>query len=135
MTDLRLVREIQTSDTTLGRLFMGPNDYFYSCEDLQRPTKIYGRTAIPVGKYEVIITMSNRFKRRLPLLLDVPQFEGIRIHTGNTSEDTDGCILLGLTKAKNGVGNSQAAMTYFMPRLETLLLSDKVWITIENNIH
>ena len=55
--------------------------------------KIFGSTCIPYGKYEVAITYSNRFKRLLPLVMNVPAYEGIRIHTGNTEADTLGCIL------------------------------------------
>jgi hypothetical protein len=57
--------------------------------------KVKGDTCIDNGTYEVVVTMSNRFKKELPLLLNVPCFEGVRIHAGNTSADSQGCILIG----------------------------------------
>lgn len=68
--------------------------------------KIYSETAIPAGTYKVIVTMSNKFGRELPLLADVPHFLGIRIHRGNTSKDSSGCIIVGENKVKGTVINS-----------------------------
>lgn len=81
-------------------------------------TKVWGETAIPAGTYKVSLTMSNRFKKVLPLLHNVPNFEGIRIHGGNTAEDTHGCILVGVNDKKGRVSNSQATMSKLMPLLE-----------------
>lgn len=75
-------------------------------EDTVREKKIAGKTAIPEGTYQVIVNRSPKFKRDLPLLLDVPNFEGIRIHRGNTVKDTSGCILVGENKVKGKVINS-----------------------------
>ena len=69
--------------------------------------KVYGQTAIPIGSYECVYTYSNRFKKMLPLLLNVKGFEGIRIHSGNSSKDTEGCILVGLNLKKGMVLNSR----------------------------
>ena len=92
--------------------------------------KIKGKTAIPYGRYEVVITFSNRFKKPLPLLLNVPGFEGVRIHSGNTQEDTEGCLLLGTTRNENMVLNSRVAMSVFMEWLKKTLLTEKVFIEI-----
>ena len=74
----------------------------FDCGEL----KISGHTAIPYGEYEIKVTYSPKFKRDLPLLLNVPCFEGIRIHRGNTNKDTSGCVLLGENKEKGKVLNS-----------------------------
>lgn len=98
---LLLRRENCAENYTRGRLFIDGVFECWTMEDTDRfmesgGEKIYGKTCIPRGEYEVIVTMSNRFKRRLPLLKDVPGFEGIRIHPGNTAQDTEGCILVGV---------------------------------------
>lgn len=92
--------------------------------------KVPGKTAIPYGRYEIIINFSNRFQKPLPLLLNVPGFEGIRIHSGNTHEDTEGCILLGATRNSTMVLNSKIAMSQFLPWLEQTLKTEKVYINI-----
>lgn len=102
---------------TIGRLYIDGEYFCDTCEDRVRDTnkngvfdeerKIYGETAIPYGTYKVILSMSNRFKRVLPLLLDVPEFSGIRIHSGNTSVDSLGCILVGENKQVGKVLNSR----------------------------
>ena len=101
-----------------------------TCEDKVRPKKIWGETAIPKGNYRVSLTWSNRFKRVLPLVQDVPGFEGIRIHAGNTSADTEGCLLVGLARTANGVGESRKAMELLMLKLKAAWDADKL-LTIE----
>ena len=69
-------------------------------------TKVYGETCIPFGTYKIVVNMSPKFKRELPRLLDVPSFEGVLIHRGNTAKDSAGCILVGENKAAGKVLNS-----------------------------
>ena len=90
----------------------------FTLEDLERPVKIKGETAIPKGTYKVIINESNRFKRQLPLLLNVPGFEGVRIHSGNTNHDTEGCILVGQTRHKEFIGKSRKAFDKLFKKMQ-----------------
>jgi len=95
---------------TLGSLFLNGKFFCYTVEDQDRflengGTKIKSRTAIPRGQYKMIVTFSNRFQKELPLLISVPGFEGIRIHGGNSAEDSEGCILVGSNRTKFGVSN------------------------------
>lgn len=69
--------------------------------------KVKGKTAIPTGRYKVVITYSQRFKKDMPLLLNVKGYEGIRIHSGNTQEDTEGCLLCGLNDKVGMISNSR----------------------------
>ena len=130
--NLLLKREIFSNKSTIGRLWIDGEPKFWTMEDVVRDVKIPGETAIPYGNYEVIVTFSNRFKKPLPLLLDVPNFTGIRIHAGNTSEDTEGCILIGMSHGQDIIYKSQLAMNQFLPQLEAALDLGKVWIDIEH---
>lgn len=94
MINLKLVRT-ELEDRTEGILYIDEKYFCRTLEDKVRDKKIANETAIPYGTYQVILSYSPRFKRFLPLLLNVPNFEGIRIHMGNTTKDTSGCILVG----------------------------------------
>ena len=97
--------------------------------DLKQEPKVPGATAIPAGRYEVIVNRSPRFGRDLPRLLDVPGFEGILIHRGNTAEDTAGCILVGENRERGKVINStlyEVQLTGILERAQ-----EKGKITIE----
>lgn len=110
---LLLERTVFSDVSTIGTLSVDGAFFCYTLEDTDRHlecggTKEYGATAIPRGTYEVIIDWSNRFKRELPRLVDVPQFEGVRIHPGNRPEDTEGCVLVGSSYGVDYVYNSRA---------------------------
>lgn len=99
--ELKLVRDVLAGQYTLGQLYVDGHFECYTCEDQVRSAgeKVHGSTAIPEGTYRVIINRSPRFQRDLPRLLDVPGFEGVLIHPGNTAADTEGCILPGRRRA------------------------------------
>jgi len=120
---LTLKREWFTKRSTIGTLSVNGILECFTLEDAEREEKIPGETAIPRGKYRLVITFSNRFQRRMPLLMDVPGFTGIRIHCGNKPEDTEGCILVGRSKGKNWIGNSRIAYDALYPKIETVLLA------------
>jgi hypothetical protein len=114
---LTLERKHGTKDWTEGKLFIDDVYFCDTLEDQERPVKIKSETAIATGHYKVILTMSNRFKKVMPLLLNVANFEGVRIHSGNTKEDTEGCILVG-KKYKDGfVGQSRSTFNLLMKKL------------------
>lgn len=92
--------------------------------------KIKGKTAIPVGTYEIKITYSPRFKKYLPLLIAVPGFDGVRIHSGNTAEDTEGCILCGKNTEVGKVTNSRFWTGKVIEAIEKALKSGRVFINI-----
>lgn len=98
-----------TENSTIGELTIDGVFECYTLEDKEREVKIKSETAIPKGTYKVIINQSNRFKKLLPLLLNVPNFEGVRIHSGNSNHDTEGCILVGRTRSKDFIGQSRKA--------------------------
>ena len=129
---LKLYRKFLGSKYTIGKLFVNDEYICDTLEDVVRSEgiKVYGETAIPCGVYEIVLTMSPRFKKVLPLLLDVPHFEGVRIHTGNTEKDTEGCILVGYNKVKGKVINSKIAFDKVMKYLELATINNEK-ITIE----
>ena len=113
-------------------------DYF--CDTLE-PTwrdyehgayKVKGRSAIPEGRYAVVISWSPKMQQWLPILLGVPKFEGIRIHAGNTSEDTEGCILVGKNREVGKVLDSRIWLHRLKQKIvEAKAKDEPVWITIK----
>jgi hypothetical protein len=128
MSDFVLQRVGFDDEVTIGELSIGGHRICYVCEDAVREVpgepvekwKIKGATAIPVGRYEIKRTFSNRFQVTMPQLMAVPGFEGIRIHPGNTSADTEGCLLPGLERRARGVGSSQLAYREILKWLDSI---------------
>jgi len=116
--EIKIKRIHGSENSTIGELFINGVYECYTLEDKERPIKIKGETAIPKGTYKVIINQSNRFKRLLPLLINVPNFEGVRIHAGNTNHDTEGCILVGNTRSKDFIGQSRKAFDKLFKKMQ-----------------
>lgn len=127
---LYLYRKVFTGQSTIGELWIERKFFCYTLEDIVRDIKIAGETAIPAGSYQVIMTYSPRFKKILPLICGVPDFEGVRIHTGNKASHTEGCILVGYAKAENFIGQSKKAFNDLMQILS--IANNAIKITITN---
>lgn len=130
--ELKLERIFNGSDYTIGKLYI---DGIYFCDTLEDVVrnpdiKIHGKTAIPFGRYKIIMNMSNRFKKRMPLLLDVKGFEGIRIHSGNFASQTNGCILVGKNTIKGQLTNSSLWTSMLYSKINTAIDNEEE-ITIE----
>lgn len=140
--EIFLQRRKSGNIATLGDLQVNGKFECHTLEDVVREIpgqhvslwKVHGKTAIPQGRYEVILTWSNRFNRVLPLLIEVPGFTGIRIHAGNTAANTDGCILTGQYYSEDSIQNSRAALEILMAKIKTAIEKDKqrCWITVKN---
>lgn len=145
--EIKLKRTIKNTNNTLGEISINGVKFCDTLEDVERltwtgsgtlrklvGTKIFGKTAIPKGRYQVIMAFSPRFKRELPLLLNVPQFIGILIHSGNTELDTEGCILVGKHDAKKTMiagGTSRKTSDQLNAIISTACKKEKVFITVE----
>jgi len=127
---LELKRKIFTDDSTIGELSIDGAFVCFTLEDKVRDVKIKAITAIPYGKYEVIINFSNRFQKYMPLLLKVPNYEGVRIHPGNKSGDTEGCILVGSSKSLNFIGNSRVTYASLFAKIKLAAKKEKIFINI-----
>ena len=111
---LTLVRTEAAADRTMGQLLANGAHFAHTLEDLLRPAgvKIKGVTAIPAGLYRVQLTMSTRFKRIMPQIMAVENFEGVRFHGGNDPVDTEGCPLVAFNRAGLRIqGTAEAALT------------------------
>lgn len=140
MIDLVLTRVQLDPNVTIGELTIAGRHICWVCEDAVREVpgepvhmwKVKGATAIPYGRYLIKRTFSNRFQRTMPQLMDVPGFEGIRIHAGNTSVDTEGCLLPGLERHAEGVGSSALAVLEVEKWLDAIdRNNDEAWIVVK----
>ena len=147
--ELILERIAKRKTYTIGRLYIrqqvmdeylpGYEDHYF-CDTLE-PTwrdyehgayKVKGRSAIPEGRYAVVISYSPKFKQWLPILLGVPKFEGIRIHAGNTAKDTEGCILVGQNREVGKVLDSRKWLYELKQKIvEAKDRGEAVWITVK----
>ena len=127
---------------TIGKLYIDDVYFCDTIEDTVRDInkngkfdngekKIHSKTAIPYGIYEIKWTYSPRFKKYTPQLMNVPSFEGIRIHAGNTSSDTEGCLILGENKQVGKVLNSRATINKFYSIIKEACSKGKVTIEIK----
>jgi hypothetical protein len=139
--EIKVIRpKIADIPYTISDLYV--NDVFFSnvMEDRDRnlhqsnveevkAKKVKHETAIPYGRYEVVMSFSERFKMLLPLLTNVPGYEGIRIHAGNTEADSSGCLLPG-QKSGNKVINSRSTTSKLIKIIQDALKKEKVFISI-----
>ncbi|HMK20113.1 MAG TPA: DUF5675 family protein, partial [Chitinophagaceae bacterium] len=140
--ELELTRSVKTNKSTIGELTVNGVFECFILEDKDRGLrkdmpiselivmKIKTRTAIPTGRYEIVVSFSDKFQKMLPLLLDVPAFAGIRIHPGNTDANTEGCLLPGKTKSPDMIGSSRVAFTALFDKIKAALQREKIFITV-----
>ena len=149
--ELILTRIAKKKDYTIGRLSLSQSPLqkeregntakdIYLCDTLE-PTwrdyahggrKIKGHSAIPEGRYAVVISYSPKFQQWLPILLGVPNFSGIRIHAGNTAKDTEGCILVGENREVGKVLDSRKWLNGIKHKIVAAKeRGEAVWITVE----
>lgn len=135
--EIEVQRLWKKTDYTVGRMYVNGIFFSNTLEDAVRDIaddgtgKVYGKTAIPAGRYKVVYGYSPKFKRRMPRLLDVPHFDGILIHAGNTAGDTLGCILVGLNTKKGVLTSSRHYSDMLNHRCELCdIRKEEIWITI-----
>lgn len=139
--ELKLRRDTKGPDYQYGKILVDDQPFVDTLEDVVRiqdgdcSQKIAAKTAIPTGRYKVDITLSNRFKKIMPILISVPCFEGVRIHSGNKPEDTEGCILVGTFRAPGTttpLTNSRLAFDKLMALIQPKhVQGEEIWLTVE----
>ena len=143
--DILITRKWFTHQSTISEIQVSNEFVGFVLEDIDRglddsmplpdllARKVHGITAIPTGHYEMAINFSNKFNRLLPLLLNVKGFEGIRFHSGNVATDSDGCLLVGLTRDTDFVGQSRAAFSKWFPLIQKAIKTEKIFVTLQRD--
>lgn len=135
--ELLLRRRPSKAGCTISELFINgaKERECYVLEDVVRANKVPGETAIPAGRYHIIFTFSVRFGCILPELLSVPGFVGIRIHSGNTAKDTEGCLIPGKKVSADGTAvtfSRIACALLFAEMLKAYNAHEDIWITVKD---
>lgn len=135
--ELRLERKWFTPASTIGELRLDGAFQCFTLEDVFREgdifaVKVPGATAIPEGRYDVVVSFSQRFKTELPEVRNVPNFTGVRIHPGNTAADTEGCVLVGKTRQPDRVLQSRIAFDPLLAAIRRGLQAGPVTLTVVN---
>lgn len=135
--ELELIRSVFNPQSTLGELHINGSFFAYTLEDVDRKLngdcakKVKNETAIDYGQFEIVLSFSNRFQKYLPELLNVPCFSKIRIHGGNTQDDTEGCILIGAeTNHKDRIWNCPSTVNKLVTLLKSVEKKEKIWIEV-----
>ena len=120
-------------ENNIGDFFIDGEFFCYTLEDKIRFSKVYGKTAISVGRYRVVVTYSPKFKRLMPLLLDVKNFSGIRLHGGNKAEHSLGCPLIAFNTDKVRIqGTAEKVLTSKLIEWQENNPEGEIYITIKN---
>ena len=140
--NIQLKRIAKKKTYTIGKLYI---DGVYFCDTIEdkdrglnqtmsindiKKKKVYGKTAIPTGTYKLVIDYSNRFKKNMAHILNVPGYEGVRIHIGNSAKDTLGCIIVGKNKVVGKVLESRNTYNQLFPILQKAFKEGEIKITI-----
>ena len=135
---IELKRDLLTGKATFGKLFVDGKYFGETLEDVDRfleftgeGAKIDGETAIPRGRYKISVTFSQRFQKPMPYIHDVPYFEWVRVHGGNTDADTHGCPLLGNVRTPLGIAQCAGTNSRLMNLLDAAEdRGEEVWLTV-----
>lgn len=140
--EFKITRSIHSDSSVIGEVTCEGSRVCYVLEDTVREIegvpvedwKIKGKTAIPRGRYEIVIDMSTRFGKLMPHLLNVAGFSGIRIHAGNTDKDTEGCLIPGTdigVDRRSVTGSRVAVDRWTMRMMQAFNSGDRCFITVE----
>jgi hypothetical protein len=132
--ELRLKREPSTALSTPGKLYIDGLQFCHTLEDPVRPVKIAGVTAIPAGRYRIGLAISPKRQILVPWILNVPNYETVQIHFGNTARDTEGCVLVGLLRGTDCIFRSRDAFKALMAQLQKGMNGNEVWIEIQDYV-